>query len=144
MDRIWLLDDINLDKLNESGSQSMPGYVGIKFTAIDDDSLTATMPVDYRTKQPYGLLHGGASAVLSETLGSVASSLCVDFSKYRPVGVEINANHLKSATSGFVTGICKPIKIGRTLHIWQTKIYNDANELICLSRLMVMVMPIKN
>lgn len=143
MNRIWLLDNIDLEKLNESGSQSMPGHVGIKFTAIDNDSLTATMPVDNRTKQPFGLLHGGASAVLSETLGSVASSLCVDFAKYKPVGVEINANHLKSATGGFVTGICKPVKIGRTLHIWQTKIYNNANELICLSRLMVMVVPAK-
>lgn len=143
MERIWLHDDIDLDKLTMGGSQCLPGYVGIKFTAIDDDSITATMPVDHRTKQPYGLLHGGASAVLSETLGSVASSLCIDLSKYNAVGIEINANHLKSVTEGLVTGICKPMKIGRTLHIWQTKIYNESNELICLSRLMVMVVPVK-
>jgi len=141
--RIWLLDTIDLDKLTEGGSNSMPGHVGIKFIAIDNSSITATMPVDDRTKQPFGLLHGGASAVLSETLGSVASNLCIDLAKHNAVGIEINANHLKSATSGLVTGICKPIKIGRTLHIWQTKIYNEAKELICLSRLMTMVVPVK-
>lgn len=143
MNRIWLLDTIDLDMITAGGSEGMPGHVGIKFTAIDDNSITATMPVDYRTKQPYGLLHGGASAVLSETLGSVASNLCIDLAKYNAVGIEINANHLKSATAGLVTGICKPVKIGRTLHIWQTKIYNEAKELICLSRLMTMVVPVK-
>lgn len=121
----------------------MVGHLGIEFIAIDNNSLTATMPVDNRTQQPFGLLHGGASAVLSETLGSTASSLCVDFSKYNVVGIEVNANHLKAVTSGIVTGICKPVKIGRTLHIWQTKIYNDAKELTSISRLMVMVVPVK-
>jgi len=141
--KIWLVDNIDAKKLNESSSGCMVGHLGIKFIAIDNDSITATMPVDHRTKQPFGLLHGGASAVLSETLGSTASSLCVDFLKYSVVGIEVNANHLKSATNGLVTGICKPVKIGRTLHIWQTKIYNEAKDLICLSRLMVMVVEAK-
>jgi len=141
--KIWLVDNIDAKKLNESSSGCMVGHLGIVFTAIDNDSITATMPVDHRTKQPFGLLHGGASAVLSETLGSTASSLCVDFLKYSVVGIEVNANHLKSATNGLVTGICKPVKIGRTLHIWQTKIYNEAKDLICLSRLMVMVVEAK-
>jgi len=141
--KIWLVDNIDSKKLNESSSGCMVGHLGIKFIAIDNDSITATMPVDHRTKQPFGLLHGGASAVLSETLGSTASSLCVDFLKYSVVGIEVNANHLKSATNGLVTGICKPVKIGRTLHIWQTKIYNEAKDLICLSRLMVMVVEAK-
>lgn len=143
MAKIWLVDNIDAKKLNESSSGCMVGHLGIKFIAIDNDSITATMPVDHRTKQPFGLLHGGASAVLSETLGSTASSLCVDFLKYSVVGIEVNANHLKSATNGLVTGICKPVKIGRTLHIWQTKIYNEAKDLICLSRLMVMVVEAK-
>ena len=143
MAKIWLVDNIDSKKLNESSSGCMVGHLGIKFIAIDNDSITATMPVDHRTKQPFGLLHGGASAVLSETLGSTASSLCVDFLKYSVVGIEVNANHLKSATNGLVTGICKPVKIGRTLHIWQTKIYNEAKDLICLSRLMVMVVEAK-
>jgi len=143
LSKIWLVDNIDAKKLNESSSGCMVGHLGIVFTAIDNDSITATMPVDHRTKQPFGLLHGGASAVLSETLGSTASSLCVDFLKYSVVGIEVNANHLKSATNGLVTGICKPVKIGRTLHIWQTKIYNEAKDLICLSRLMVMVVEAK-
>ena len=143
MSKIWLVDNIDAKKLNESSSGCMVGHLGIVYTAIDDNSITATMPVDHRTKQPFGLLHGGASAVLSETLGSTASSLCVDFLKYSVVGIEVNANHLKSATNGLVTGICKPVKIGRTLHIWQTKIYNKAKDLICLSRLMVMVVEAK-
>jgi len=143
LSKIWLVDNIDAKKLNESSSGCMVGHLGIVYTAIDDNSITATMPVDHRTKQPFGLLHGGASAVLSETLGSTASSLCVDFLKYSVVGIEVNANHLKSATNGLVTGICKPVKIGRTLHIWQTKIYNEAKDLICLSRLMVMVVEAK-
>lgn len=142
MERIWLIEP-DLKKLTESASHCMVGHLGIEFTAVDNNSLTATMPVDHRTQQPFGLLHGGASAVLSETLGSTASSLCVDFSKYNVVGIEVNGNHLKAVTKGFVTGICKPVKIGRTLHIWQTKIYNDAKDLISLSRLMVMVVPVK-
>ena len=98
------------------------------------------MPVDARTKQPAGLLHGGASVVLSESIGSVASyCLLEDISRQSIVGIEINANHLKAVKDGYVHSITRPVKIGKTLHIWNTEIFDDANNLVCISRLTVMV-----
>ncbi len=136
---IW---KIPFDKafLNELGSNCMPGHLGIELVEIGDDFIRATMPVDHRTKQPMGLLHGGASAALSETMGSFASVLATgDIGKYSIVGIEINANHLKSAKDGFVTAITKPIKLGRTIHVWNTEIFDDNGDLLCVSRLTVMV-----
>ncbi len=136
---IWK-NEINLDLLNNLGKNTLSEHLGIVITDFGDDYLKATMPVDYRTKQPMGLLHGGASAVLSETLGSIASVAAAGpYGTYSAVGIEINANHLKSAKSGVVTGIVKPVKVGRTLHIWNTEIFDEAGELICVSRLTVMV-----
>ena len=109
------------------------------FTDFGDDFLTATMPVDHRTKQPAGLLHGGASVALAESLGSIASALCLKSPSKMPVGIEINANHLKSATSGLVTGKVTPIRVGGSLHVWNIEIHNDKNELVCVSRLSVMI-----
>lgn len=109
-------------------------HLDIKITAISDDSVTGTMPVDKRTKQPFGLLHGGASVVLAESLGSIASSGVADLSRQAVVGIEINANHLKSATSGFVTGIAKPIHLGKRTHVWDIKITNEEGQLVCVSR----------
>ena len=106
----------------------------IKVTEIGDDFLKGTMPVDKRTKQPFGLLHGGASVALAETLGSIASWLMVDNELFIGVGIEINANHIKAVTTGTVTGICKPIHCKGMNHIWEIKIYNDAEELTCISR----------
>ncbi len=120
-------------------------HLGIKFTEVGDDFLKATMPVDHRTKQPYGLLHGGASVALAETMGSVASALCIEnVLTHSVVGVEINANHLKSARKGLVTGVVKPIKLGRRLHVWNIEIFNDKNEMVCISRLTTMIIEAKS
>lgn len=128
------------EALNATGKSSMPGALSIQFTEVGENFLKATMPVDENTTQPFGLLHGGASCVLSETMGSVASMLMVDISKQQIVGVEINANHLKSAKKGsLVTGICKPVKVGRNLMVWQTEIFNEDHQMVCISRLTTMV-----
>lgn len=128
--------------LNLVQQNTICSVLGIEFTEVGDEYLVAKMPVDERTKQPMGLLHGGASVVLAETLGSVASVVThEDMSKQRIVGVEINANHLKSATSGYVYGKVTPLKLGKKLHIWQIKISNEAGDLVCVSRLTVMVIP---
>jgi len=117
----------------------MVSHLGIEYTEVGDDHICAKMPVDSRTTQPFGLLHGGASVVLAETLGSVGSHLCVDIEKYICVGLEINANHVKSATSGFVYGKATIIHLGRKTHIWDIRITNEASELVCISRLTVAV-----
>ena len=122
-------------------SRSMGANLGIEFTEIGEDYLVARMPVDKRTIQPMGLLHGGASATLAETLGSVASVLLQDdITKSPIVGIEINANHLGSARSGFVTGKVTPIKIGRTIHVWNIDIVDENDQKICVSRLTTMVL----
>ena len=114
--------------------------LGIEFVEIGDDYLVAKMPVDKRTIQPMGLLHGGASVVLAETLGSLASVLLIDdISKQAAVGLEINANHLRPATSGYVYGTVKPIKIGRRTHVWQITIRNEEKKEVCISRLTTMI-----
>lgn len=131
----------DLEILNGQRNENMAGHLGIEFLEIGDDYLKARMPVDERTKQAFGILHGGASCVLSETLGSVASWMCIDPSIQRAVGIEINANHLRSASDGFVTGICKPVKIGRTLHVWNTEIFKDDGKISATSRLTCAIMP---
>src|SRR6478609_7773296 len=115
---IWFDQTITLEQLNNFGKGNMGEFLDIRFIEINEQSITATMPVDQRTKQPYGLLHGGASCVLAETLGSVASALVIDAEKYIVVGIEINANHLRGARHGLVTGIVKPIHIGSSTHVW--------------------------
>ncbi len=114
-------------------------HLGMVFTEVGPDSITATMPVDHRTKQPAGLLHGGASVALAESLGSIASSILVDRKLKMPVGLEINANHLKSVTSGTVTGRVTPIRLGSTVHVWNIEIRNEKSELVCTSRLTVVI-----
>jgi len=99
------------------------------------------MPVNARTHQPYGILHGGASVVLAETLGSVASSMVIDWDKYIGVGLEVNANHLRPVKSGYVTGICKPLHIGGKTHVWDIKMFNDKGKMNCISRLTVAIIP---
>jgi 1,4-dihydroxy-2-naphthoyl-CoA hydrolase len=129
-----------VEQLNIISKNTLSEHLGIVFTEIGDNYIKATMPVDNRTKQPMGLLHGGASAVLSETLGSIASVLAAgEIGKYSAVGLEINANHIKSAKSGIVTGIVKPIKIGKTIHVWNTEILDESGDMICVSRLTVMI-----
>jgi 1,4-dihydroxy-2-naphthoyl-CoA hydrolase len=133
---------ISLDTLNSWGHGNMIDVLGIEFIDVQPDFIKAKMPVDSRTKQPYGLLHGGASVVLAETLGSIAASLAVaDPTSQRGVGVEINANHMKSVKEGFVIGTCTALKIGKTLHVYDIKIHDESGNLVCVSRLTVAILP---
>ncbi len=124
----------SLDEINQLNKNTLGETIDIEFIEIGHDYLVATMPVDNRTKQPFGILHGGANVVLAETLGSVASLLVVNRELFIGVGIEINANHIKAVSSGKVKGICKPLNIAGKNHIWDIKIYNEANELTCVSR----------
>ncbi|HYG18049.1 MAG TPA: hotdog fold thioesterase [Ohtaekwangia sp.] len=128
------------ETLNQWSRNTLAANLGIVFTSVGEDRLEATMPVDHRTKQPLGLLHGGASVALAETLGSVAASLCVDRSRQYCVGLEINANHLKAAREGLVRGVTQPIHIGRKTQVWETRIFNELNELVCVSRITLAVL----
>lgn len=130
-----------IDQLNNRFDNNIGKLIGIEFVEITDDSLSATMPVDDRIKQPYGILHGGASVVLAETLGSIASNLIIDSENFIGVGLEVNANHLRPVGSGHVKGVCTPIHIGRTTHVWDIKIYEKHGKLNCISRLTVAIVP---
>jgi 1,4-dihydroxy-2-naphthoyl-CoA hydrolase len=132
--------DITLEALNKLSRNTMAERIGIEFTAIGDDFLEARMPVDPRTHQPFGLLHGGASVALAETLGSVAAHCCVDPAKQFCVGLDINANHLRGVREGFVTGVTKPIHIGKKTQVWEIRITNQKNELVCISRITMAVL----
>lgn len=139
MSGIWF-KDYTIQELNGFRDGGLAQHIGIELLAVEDNALVARMPVDERTKQPFGLLHGGASCVLSESLGSIATWMCIDPALYRAVGVDINATHLHSATSGHVIGRCSPLKTGRRLQVWQTDIRDEAtNKHICTSRLSVMI-----
>lgn len=133
-------EGITLEAINKMSPNTMLEHIGITFTAIGDDYIEATMPVDHRTHQPLGLLHGGASVVLAETLGSVAATCCIDLTKQFCVGLEINANHIKSARSGFVKGVTRPVHIGGKTQVWEIKITNEANELVCISRITMAIL----
>jgi 1,4-dihydroxy-2-naphthoyl-CoA hydrolase len=115
---VWFKKDWNIEKLNKFASHTMNELIGIQFVEVGEDFLKARMPVDHRTRQAYGLLHGGASATLAETVGSVASVMTVDPELYYCVGVEINANHLRSVKEGFVVATAKPLHIGMSSHVW--------------------------
>jgi len=141
---IWFDPTLTLEKMKTLGEGTMGEYIGIEWVELGDTFLKAKMPVDHRTRQPYGLLHGGASCVLAETLGSVASALVVDHTKFYCVGLEINANHIRSARDGFVTGTCTPLHTGNSTHVWDIKIYDEKEKLVCVSRLTVAVLPRKN
>ncbi|MDU6925499.1 1,4-dihydroxy-2-naphthoyl-CoA hydrolase [Franconibacter helveticus] len=123
-----------LEALNAMGQGNMVGLLDIRFTRLGDDELEATMPVDSRTHQPFGLLHGGASVVLAETLGSVAGYLCTE-GEQQVVGLEVNANHLRSVRSGRVRGVCRALYAGRRHQVWQIEIYDEQNRLCCSARL---------
>lgn len=140
MSRIWF-GEADIDAINNRPKNHIGALLGIEFTEIGDDFIKARMPVDARTHQPYGILHGGASVVLAETIGSIASSLLIDPEKYMAVGLEVNANHLRPVKQGFVTGICTPIHIGAKTHVWDIKMYDDRGKMNCVSRLTVAVVP---
>ncbi len=137
---IWFKSEFSLEKLTSMSAGTMAEYLGIEWVEVGENFLKAKMPVDHRTKQPYGLLHGGASCVLAETIGSVASALVIDQSKAYCVGLEINANHIRSAKSGFVTGVATPLHLGASTHVWDIKIYDEREKMVCVSRLTVAVL----
>jgi len=133
-------DGITLQQLNMLASNTLAENLGIEFSAIGDDYLEAKMPVDHRTHQPFGLLHGGASVALAETLGSVAASWCIDQNTQFCVGLEINANHVRGVKSGFVTGTAKAIHIGKKTQVWEIRITDEKNDIVCISRLTIAVL----
>lgn len=136
---IWLSPQ-SLESLNAKSAGTMVRHLEIVFTEIGEDFLRATMPVDERTRQPFGLLHGGASAALAETLGSLAASMCVDAARYRCVGQEVNANHIRSVRAGTVTGTARALHIGRRSQVWNIDIVDESGRLVCVSRLTMAVL----
>ena len=128
-----------IKRINESLQNTMTSTIGIEITDVRDEYICGKMPVDMRTVQPFGLLHGGASVALAETLGSIAGGIRVYSNNETVVGIEINASHLKSIQKGWVMGKAIPIRIGKKIHVWEIKITNEKNELICISRLTLAV-----
>jgi 1,4-dihydroxy-2-naphthoyl-CoA hydrolase len=139
---IWFEPDLTAAQLQPLGKNTMGDHLGIEFTEVGEDFLKGRMPVDNRTRQPYGLLHGGASVALAETLGSVAAAFVVDRRSYNTVGLEINANHLRGVREGFVTGIARPLHLGKTTHVWEIRIHDERDKLVCISRLTVAIIPV--
>lgn len=137
--KIWA-KDLTPQQLNQFIKKSIEGHLGIEIKEIGEDFIKASMPVDERTRQPFGILHGGASVVLAETLGSLASYLCLKSEDQLAVGLEINANHLRAVAEGEVSGWVKPIHLGKQLHVWEIKICNSQDELVCISRLTVAIL----
>ncbi|TWR83919.1 hotdog fold thioesterase [Pseudomonas saxonica] len=132
----------DLAHLNAMRKNTICDVLDITFDAYDDESITASMVVDHRTHQPFGLLHGGASVVLAETLGSMASYLCIDSQKFYCVGLEVNANHLRGVRSGRVSAVARPIHMGRTTHVWDIRLTDESGKLNCISRLTIAVVPL--
>ena len=126
------MDDKKKMKINENLNGTLASSIGLEITEVSDSFVCGKIPVDHRTKQPWGILHGGASVALAETLGSIAGNLNVNFDLEMVVGVEINANHLKRVTTGWVHGKAEPVKIGRKIQVWEIKILNDDDELVCI------------
>jgi 1,4-dihydroxy-2-naphthoyl-CoA hydrolase len=138
--RIWK-QPISVALLTAANADSAVTHLGIEFLEVGDDFIRARVPVNRRTVQPYGLLHGGVSVVLAETLGSCGAAFAAP-AGYRAVGLDINANHLKGTTSGWVTGTTRPVHLGRSTQVWQIDLHNDAGELTCVSRItMAMLQP---
>ena len=137
--------DVNLTEVNLSTKDTtIMGFLGIEITERGDDYLKGTMPVDHRTHQPMGILHGGASVVLAETLGSSATSMCLDLSEEYCVGLDINANHIRAVRTGIVTGVAKPIHRGRSTHVWEIKIVDEQQRLVCVSRITMAILQRNN
>ena len=137
--RIWK-SELSLDQAN-SWHNTMVERIGIVVTEIGDDYVRGTMPVDARTHQPYGLLHGGASVALAETLGSLGAMMAVDAASQLAVGLDVNANHLRGVTDGIVTGTARPLHLGRSTQVWEIRIVDEQDRLVCISRLTVSVIP---
>lgn len=131
---IWF-KQFTIEDLNKRGENTLADFLGIKFTAIGDDTLTAIMPANARTKQPLGIVHGGANVVLAETIASTGANAVIDIEKYYCVGLEINANHIRPVKDGLITGIARPAHIGRTTQVWYIDLFNDAGKQTCASRM---------
>jgi 1,4-dihydroxy-2-naphthoyl-CoA hydrolase len=131
---------VTVEGLNAHSVNTVDSHLGIEFTEVGEDYLCARVPVNEKTRQPYGLLHGGVSVVLAETLGS-CGAYCASPEGYKAVGLDINANHIRGVMSGWVTGTARPVHIGRTTHVWQIDLRNDEGELSCVSRLTVSILP---
>lgn len=139
MDSIWFNKEVTIEQLEKRGQDTLVSHLGITITKIGNDTLEGTMPVDERTIQPAKLLHGGASCVLAETLGSIAANMVIDPNDKMAVGQHIEATHLRSATKGFVRGVAKIIYMGRTSQTWRIEIFNDDNKLICDSKIIMAI-----
>lgn len=137
---IWFNKHLSLNELTDLGKGTMGEHIGIEWLAVGETFLKARMPVDHRTRQPYGLLHGGASVSLAETIGSVGAAMVVDHSRHYCVGLEINANHVRSVRDGFVTGTGSPLHIGASTQVWEIRIEDMRGKLVCISRLTVAVL----
>ena len=137
---IWFKKSIKLADLAPFNEGTMAEHLGMEWVELGDDFIKIKMPVDNRTKQPYGLLHGGASCALAETAGSIASYLVIDSTKFSSVGLEINANHVRSARHGYVIATASPLHLGATTHVWDIKIHDDRKKLVCISRLTVAIL----
>ena len=129
-----------ISDLNKRSEHTMIDFLGIKFTEITEDTMSATMPASERTRQPLGIVHGGANVVLAETIASTAANSVIDIEKYYCVGLEINANHIRSVKNGIVTGITRPIHLGRSTQVWLIDIYNEEGKLTCASRMTASVL----
>jgi len=137
---IWK-QSVDLDRINAWNSNTLIEHLGMRVTEIGDDWLRGTMPVDARTFQPYGLLHGGASVALAESLGSLGANLVLDSDSEMAVGLDINANHVRAVTSGLVSGTARPIHLGRSTQVWEIRIEDEQQHLTCISRLTMAVVP---
>lgn len=141
---IWFDKNLSVEKLKPLGLGTMTEHLDLEWVEVGDNFLKARLPVNQKTIQPYGLLHGGASCVLAETLGSVGSAMVIDHSKYYCVGLEINANHIKGVRKGYVTGVATPLHLGSTTHVWEIRMYDESEKLTCISRLTVIIIPRKD
>lgn len=141
MMRIWKTS-ISVEEITAGNKDTAASHLGIEFLEVGDDFIRGRVPVDARTRQPYGLLHGGVSVVLAETLGSVAAYFCCGKGQLA-VGLDINANHLRGVTKGWVTGTVRPVHIGRTTHVWQIDLTNDEGQLTCVSRITMAIVEAK-
>lgn len=131
----------SIDRINASSANTLVATLGMRVTDVGDDFIRGTMPVDARTRQPFGLLHGGASVALAETLGSLAGNLVLDSAREVAVGLDINANHIRAVTQGVVTGTARALHIGRTTQVWEIRIEDEKQRLVCISRLTLAVVP---
>lgn len=137
---IWFNKSLKLEDLVPMLEGTMSEILGMEWVELGDDYLRMKMPVDNRTKQPYGLLHGGASSALAETVASIGSQMILDPKKFATVGIEINANHIQSARDGYVTALARPLHLGSTTHVWDIRIHDDKGKTICISRLTLAVL----